>query len=198
MNFSYKIAKFTAAQLVNLRVPEEPIPIHHYLRQPQRLVNALSSQSQIEYLSDRLFRLKMRPLTFMMFTIQPTVDLKVWSDARGNIQLRSVACEIRGIDYINRRFHLDLQGQLCPQQRGDRTILAGKANLTVEVELPPPLNLTPSYLIERAGNGLLASVLLTIKQRLMHQLIRDYRVWVAQNEAISTTMDNGQLVMDNG
>ena len=192
------VAKFRAAQLVNLPVPEQPIPIHHYLRQPKRLVNALSSQSQIEHLRDGLFRLKMRPLTFMMFTIQPTVDMKVWSDARGNVRLRSVACEIRGIDYINQRFHLDLQGQLCPRQRGDRTILEGKANLTVEVELPPPLNLTPPYLIERAGNGLLASVLLTIKQRLMHQLVRDYRTWVAQSEATSTTVENRQLIMDNG
>jgi hypothetical protein len=181
--------QFSATQSVNLNVPAEPIPIQHYLRQPKRLVSALTAESQIEHLSDELFRLKMRPLTFMMFTFQPTVDLKVWADTHGNVKLQSVGCHIRGIEYINQRFHLDLKGQLCPQQQGDRTILHGKANLVVQVELPPPLNLTPSYLLENTGNGLLRSVLLTIKQRLMHQLLWDYRHWVQKSQ--NTQAANG-------
>ncbi|MDJ1173436.1 DUF1997 domain-containing protein [Roseofilum capinflatum] len=184
--------QFSATQSVNLNVPHQPIPIQHYLRQPKRLVNALTAQSQIEHLSDELFRLKMRPLTFMMFTFQPTVDLKVWADSHGNVQLQSVNCHIRGIEYINQRFHLDLKGKLCPQQSGDRTTLHGKANLTVQVELPPPLNLTPSYILENTGNGLLRSVLLTIKQRLMHQLLSDYRHWV-QNSQNTEAENSGNL-----
>ncbi|MBP0008262.1 MULTISPECIES: DUF1997 domain-containing protein [unclassified Roseofilum] len=176
--------QFSATQSVNLNVPPQPIPIQHYLRQPKRLVNALTAESQIEHLSDEICRLKMRPLTFMMFTFQPTVDLKVWADARGNVQLQSVNCHIRGIEYINQRFRLDLKGKLCPQQYGDRTTLHGKANLVVQVELPPPLNLTPSYILENTGNGLLRSVLLTIKQRLMHQLLWDYRHWVQNSQSL--------------
>ncbi len=176
--------QFVATQSIHLPVPSQPIPIQHYLRQPKRLVNALTAQSQIEPLSEELFRLKMRPLTFMTFTFQPTVDLNVWADPEGNVQLQSVGCHIRGIDYINQRFHLDLQGQLRPQQRGNEVTLQGQANLRVGVELPPPLNLTPPYLLETAGNGLLKSILLTIKQRLMHQLLWDYRNWV---EAMAAT-----------
>jgi hypothetical protein len=68
--------RFTASQSVEIAVPEQPIPIQHYLRQPQRLVNALVDPSRIEQLSEDCFRLKMRPLAFMTLSIQPTVDFK--------------------------------------------------------------------------------------------------------------------------
>jgi hypothetical protein len=52
----------------------------------------------------------------------------------------------------------------------------------VQVDVPPPLMLTPQPILEATGNGLLHSVLLTVKQRLMHQLLLDYREWAAQQE----------------
>jgi hypothetical protein len=183
---------FFATQSVELAVPEQPIPIQHYLRQPQRLIQALVDPSRAEQLSAESFRLKMRPLSFMTLNIQPTVDMRVWAEADGIIHLESVGCNIRGIEYINQRFNLDLLGTLVPHQTGNMTYLRGKADLQVQVELPPPLWLTPKSLLETTGNGLLRSVLMTIKQRLMHQLLLDYRHWVAvqledlNGETIST------------
>ncbi|GAB4374161.1 MAG: DUF1997 domain-containing protein [Elainellaceae cyanobacterium] len=169
---------FSASQAAELAVPEQPIPIQHYLRQPQRLIRALVDPSRIEQLNAECFRLKMRPLSFMALSIQPTVDIRVWADSDGTIHLQSVACQIRGVEYINQRFNLNLVGQLTPQQTNNITYLTGRADLQVQVELPPPLWLTPKPLLETTGNGLLRSVLLTIKQRLMHQLLTDYRTWV--------------------
>lgn len=175
--------RFTASQSVEIAVPEQPIPIQHYLRQPQRLVNALVDPSRIEQRSSEDFRLKMRPLAFMTLSIQPTADLKVWAESNGTVHLQSVACELCGVDYINQRFALNLKGQLSPYQMNGGTRLKGFANLEVQVELPPPFSLTPTPIVEAAGNGLLKSVLLTIKQRLLHQLLTDYRRWVsAQTE----------------
>lgn len=170
---------FYASQSVSLIVPEQPIPIKHYLRQPQRLVKALIDPRQIEALSEGRFRLKMRPLSFMMIQIQPIVDLQIWVAAEDTISLKSVRCEIRGNDYINQRFDLNLTGQLALQSVGAKTQLQGQANLEVEIQLPPALWLTPKSLLEKTGNGLLHSVLLTIKQRLMRQLLSDYLRWVA-------------------
>ena len=170
--------RFTASLCVEIVVPEQPVAIHHYLRQPQRLVSTLVEPSRIEGLGAEHYRLKMRPLSFMMLSIQPTVDLKVWATANGTIHLQSVGCEIRGVEYINQRFNLDLQGYLAPEQINGETRLKGKADLKVEVELPMPLSMMPSSLLEATGNGLLKSVLLTIKQRLLHQLLADYRNWV--------------------
>lgn len=176
--------RFTASQTVEIAVPKQPIPIQHYLRQPQRLVNALVDPSRIEPLNEECFRLKMRPLVFMTLSIQPTVDLKVWAEANGTINLQSVACEIRGVDYINQRFALNLKGYLSPCQINGITHLKGKADLQVQVELPLPFSLTPAPILEAAGNGLLKSVLLTVKQRLLHQLLADYHCWVSDNYSL--------------
>ncbi|PIG93465.1 DUF1997 domain-containing protein [Gloeocapsopsis sp. IPPAS B-1203] len=174
--------RFSASQAVEIVVPEQPIPIQHYLRQPQRLVNALVDPSRVEHLSNECFRLTMRPLTFMTLSIQPTVDIKVWAEHNGTIYLRSQGCEIRGVDYINQRFALNLKGYLSPSQVGSKAGLQGKAELEVQVELPPPFWLTPKPILEAAGNGLLKSVLLTIKQRLQHQLLADYYAWASDTE----------------
>lgn len=170
--------KFQACQSVEIPVPCQPIPIKHYLRQPQRLVDALVDPSRVEQLSKSVFRLKMRPLTFMSLSIQPIVDMRVWASANGTIRLESVNSEIRGMEYINQRFQLDLKGNLSSYEKDGNTRLKGIANLEVKVELPPPFSFTPKPILEATGNGLLKSVLLTIKQRLLRQLLVDYRRWV--------------------
>ncbi len=183
--------RFTAYQAVEMAVIDQPVPIHHYLRQPQRLVNALASSSQIEQLGDELFRLKMRPLTFMMLNLQPTVDMRVWTESDGTVHLRSTHCEIRGIEYINQRFSLNLLGKLQPSQTNGSTYLVGRADLEVKVELPPALMFTPRPIMETTGNGLLKSVLLTVKQRLMHHLLADYYTW-------ANSVNDGTILTQEG
>lgn len=180
--------KFKACQSVEIPVPYQPIPIKHYLRQPQRLVNALADSSRIEQLSTEIFRLKMRPLAFMSLSIQPIVDMRVWAASDGTIFLESVGSEIRGIEYINDRFQLDLKGNLSSYEKDGSTRLKGIANLEVQVELPPPFSFTPKAILESTGNGLLKSVLLTIKQRLLRQLLVDYRRWV-ESQTFDSSFD---------
>jgi hypothetical protein len=168
---------FSAVQSVEMVVLEQPIPIQHYLRQPQRLIRALIDPNQVDSLGTDCFRFKMRPLNFMMLSLQPTVDLRIWAEPDGTVHLRSIGCEIRGIEYINQRFNLNLVGQLAPIQN-EKTYLKGQADLQVQVELPPALSYTPRALIETTGNGLVRGVLQTIKQRLVHQLLSDYYSWV--------------------
>jgi hypothetical protein len=171
-------------------VPEQPIHITNYLRQPQRVVNALAASSQIERLDSDLYRLKMRSLNFMTLSIQPIVDMRVWATDEAAINIQSAACELRGIEYVNDKFLFDLKGQLSPCQQHGETYLKGLANLAVAVELPPPLTFMPRALIETTGNGLLLSVLTTIKQRLMQQLLADYRNWVAVQVGTNSVQDS--------
>ena len=180
-------SQFFASQSVELTVPEQPIPIQHYLRQPQRLVYAIADPNQIQQLDPQRFRLKMRPVNFLSLNFQPTVELKVWVDAKGIVNLTSLGCEILGLDYINQRFNLDLKGILYHSQINGVTKLKGKADLKVSVDVPFPLSLTPTPIIETTGNGLLRSILLRIKQKLMHQLLLDYSQWAnsdTQNKSI--------------
>lgn len=188
---------FSASQSVELVIPDQPIPIQHYLRQPQRLIAALVDPNRIEPLGADVFRLKMRPLSFLTLSIQPTVDVRV-TEIEGSICMESIACEIRGVEYINQRFGLKLVGRLTPSVVNDITYLKGKADLRVEVEMPPPLWLTPRPILEAAGNGLLHSVLLTIKQRLMHQLLSDYCQWaVSQTQVSDPSMAEPTLLSPN-
>lgn len=171
--------RFSASQSVEMGVAQEAIPIQHYLRQPQRLVNALVDPSRTEVLGANQFRLKMRPIQFMMLRIQPTVDIEVQVDANGVVHLRSTGCEIRGVEYINQRFNLDLAGRLVPHVQSEQHVmLVGKADLQVSVDLPPVFQFTPRSILETTGNGLLRGVLMTIKQRLINHLVSDYRRWV--------------------
>jgi hypothetical protein len=186
--------RFTASLSLEIAVPEQPIPIQHYLRQPQRLVNALVDPTRIQQLSEEVFRLKMRPLTFMTLSIQPTVDMRVWAESNETICLRSVGCEILGVEYINQRFALNLKGYLSPHERWADTVLKGKADLEVQVDLPPPFSFMPTSILEATGNSLLKSVLMTVKQRLLHQLLADYRRWViSQTKEIELGDNNTEL-----
>jgi len=180
--------RFSVDEVVSLRVEAQKIPIQHYLRQPQRLVQAITDPNLVEQLSETRFLVKMRPLNFLNFYhFQPTVGLKVWSDSQGTVYLNSESCEIKGIDYINQRFFLNVTGKLAPESKNGQTYLVGKAELEVKVALPPPLWLTPTPLLEIAGNGLLKSVLVKIKQRLIGQLLKDYYEWVDCVEPLTYT-----------
>ncbi len=189
---------FSASELVRISVANEETPIQHYLRQPKRLVKAIADPQLMKQVSDDLYELKMRPINFMeIYHFQPIVLLKVWSSSDGSVYLKSEDCQIKGIDYINRRFSLKLKGILSAQESAGNTILKGQADLEVRVELPTALMFTPKPFLEKAGNKLLKSVLVRIKQKLTTKLIQDYRTWASQ-EIISSATPASELSPDHG
>ncbi len=189
---------FKASESVQIAIANQETPIQHYLRQPQRLVKAIADPQLIKQITDDVYELKMRPINFMeMYHFQPIVLLKVWSGSNSSVYLQSEGCEIKGIDYINRRFSLKLKGILYPQVSAGQTTLEGQADLEVGVELPTALMLTPKPLLEIASNRLLKSVLVRIKQKLVTQLIQDYRTWASQ-ETQSETKTIAKLSPDLG
>lgn len=177
---------FSASQSLTIPVPTQPLPIQHYLKQPQRLVTALVEPKQVTLLHENHFRLSMRPLNFMTVHIQPVVDLEISHGSESCLYLNSTGCEILGNEYISQRFQLSLEGFLKPLVLDEITHLTGTAHLAVGVELPPAFWLTPRPLLEATGTGLLKGVLLTMKQRLAHQLLLDYDRWVKNQMRVPT------------
>ncbi|MBK4728615.1 DUF1997 domain-containing protein [Oxynema sp. CENA135] len=171
---------FIASQSLQLAVPEQPVPIQHYLSEPQRIVRAIADPKRIQSLETDAYRLTMRPLKFFSLKIEPTVDLKIWSDREGTIHLKSVGCELRGIETINEHFKLNLYGTMQPRQLVDRSYLRGGAELSLKIFLPPPFSLMPKAIVQSTGNRLLGNVLLKMKQGLMEQLLLDYGVWARE------------------
>ncbi|MCM1983578.1 DUF1997 domain-containing protein [Lyngbya confervoides] len=170
-------AHFKAVQKIAIPITPGALSIGHYLRQPQRLIHALVDPEQITQLAPDRFRLQMRSRPFLMLTLQPTVDIQIWLNEAGAIQLRAIDCELRGVDYINQRFKLDLDGVLAAYTRENRTELRGTAHLRVDVHLPPALWMTPRSILHTTGNSLLKGILTTVKQRLVQQIVQDYQLW---------------------
>lgn len=185
---------FQVSQSLKMKVSNEEIPIEQYLRQPQRIVQAITDSSRIQQLAPSHFRLQLRPLQFMMLQIESTVDLQVWTSDEGILHIRSLNCKIRGASFLSESFNLELTGILSPQRQGTFTELQGKADLTVRVDVPAALKLLPSTVLASSGEAFLSGILLTIKYRLERQLVQDYRRWVRTN----SIQDSSSLSMPAG
>ncbi|TVQ07063.1 MAG: DUF1997 domain-containing protein [Leptolyngbya sp. DLM2.Bin27] len=188
--------EFYASQTLRLRVPNEAIPIEHYLRQPQRLVQAITDPRRIEVLGDGVYRLSLRPLQFFGIGVEPTADLQVRSLSDGSLRLESVGCQVKGPDYlsfVNDSFGMVLKGSLTPHREAAYTELQGQADLQIHLELPPPIGFMPDSVLDRTGKAFLSGILATIKYRIERQLSEDYRAWVKSNQAHGQASAGGAL-----
>lgn len=145
---------------------------------------ALISPEQLERLEPGLFRFRMQPIKFVTLKLRPVSDIEIWSE-QNTVYVRSTACRLEGQPAINDKFSLNLQGHLSTQDNRRGTRLYGQANLQVEVDLPPALRLMPKSVLQATGNGILNGILATMKQRLMRQLVTDYRDWAAKQPVLS-------------
>lgn len=191
--------EFHASQALHLRVPHEAIPIEHYLRQPQRLVQAITDPRRIEPREEGVYRLSLRPLHFFGLHVEPTTDLKVWGLADGSLCLEAINCEVRGpgyLSHINDSFSMGLKGILKPHRHEQHTDLKGEANLRIQLEMPPPIKFMPHSVLDATGRTFLSGILMTMKSRIEHHLIHDYRAWVehtTQNAPAQPGVFQGRL-----
>lgn len=178
--------RLASQQTAQMQIPRRSVPLSHYLKQPRRLVHALMNPDQVEELSPDTFRFHLRGFEFLMLNIRPVVDLQIDVSQDHQLTVQSVGCKIRGNEFVNKQFSLNLQGQLNLAEREETTELNGKVDLAIAVGLPPVLEMTPRALMETTGNQILRGVLNTMKQRLMRQLAADYERWSRQQTAPET------------
>lgn len=172
--------RLSDGQSVTLQVAQHSVPLHHYLKQPKRLVHALMPPAQVEELGQQCFRLRLKVIQFLMLNIRPVVDLQIDAMSPHILNVRSIACKIHGNDFVDQRFDLSLSGFLKLSEPASVTQVYGHVELAIAVDLPPVLQFTPYALLETTGNQILKGILATMKQRLMRQLVVDYERWSAQ------------------
>lgn len=177
--------RFSASQSVSISVPPEPKAIEDYLSEVSRLVYALLDKKQVEVVHPNLFRVRMRPIKFLSLSVCPVSDIRVWREDNV-VRLSSNKCYLEGQEAFNDRFSINMQGYLVVQPTAKGQTLRGQANLGIGVDLPQAMKLTPKPLLERAGNGLINGILITLKQRLMRQLIKDYSAWASASAEVSS------------
>ncbi len=167
---------FRTSKTLKMLVPNEAVPIEHYLRQPQRLIHAITDSRRIEQLEESIYR--------------------VWTQSDGTLRLQSVACEVKVPDYlsyVNQSFSMSLEGTLRPQRQEVGTELNGKAELAVQVELPAPIKFMPDSMLDSAGRTFLNGILSTIQHSIERQLVGDYREWAVSNQSRSITTSPGKF-----
>jgi hypothetical protein len=178
--------QLSAQQSLHMQVDRKPVPLRHYLKQPRRLVQALMNPAQVKELGQGRFRFYLKGIQFFMLSIRPVVDLHIDVSQGHLLRVKSPGCKIEGSDFVNQRFRLSLSGTLRLDEQATVTHVQGMADLAIAVEMPPVLAMTPKSLLETTGNQILKGVLLTMKQRLMRQLIADYERWSYQQASATT------------
>ncbi|MBE9029383.1 DUF1997 domain-containing protein [filamentous cyanobacterium LEGE 11480] len=170
---------FQAKQSVELFIPNEAVPIQPYLRESERIVRAIGNSGTVMPLGGELFQLKLKPINFISLQLQPIVDMRVWTSNDDCLHIQSVACEILGLEQFNDpQFILNLVGELKPVTIRRSIRLQGHVHLSVQVNMPMPIALTPKPILEGTGNTIMGGVLSSMKQRLKKNLVKDYQDWV--------------------
>lgn len=164
-----------ASQSVEIDIAPAPVPIHQYLMNTERLVYSLADPSQIEVLGLHQFQFSMRPIKFLMLTLEPIAEVQIYPNEHNEIVIYSDSCRLRKQALLNRRFSFELQGWLAA--RPDNSGVSGNAELNIAIDLPSAFRLTPKALLESTGNTIANGILGTIKQRLQRRLLHEYRAW---------------------
>ena len=172
------MVRFSASQSVSISVPPEPKSIEDYLSEVSRLVYALIDEQQVKVVHPNLFRVSVRPIKFLSLSVRPVSDIRVWREG-DIVRLSSDKCFLEGQEAFSNKFSINMQGYLVVQSTSKGKKLRGQANLGISVDLPQAMKLTPKPLLERAGNSLINGILITLKQRLLRQLIKDYVNWAS-------------------
>ena len=162
---------------VEIAIFPAPVPINEYLKNTERLVYALADPSQIKVLGRHTFQFSMRPIKFLMLTLEPVADVKIYPNECDEIIIYSDSCRLRHQAALNRRFSFKLRGWLAP--RSDNSGVSGNAELDITIDLPSAFRLTPKSLLESTGNAIVNGILIAIKQRLQRRLIHEYRGWTS-------------------
>ncbi|MBT9310758.1 DUF1997 domain-containing protein [Leptothoe kymatousa] len=164
-----------ASQSVEIDIAPAPIPIHQYLKNTDRLVYSLADPSQIKAIGNQKFEFSMRPIKFLMLTLEPVADVEIYPNESDEIIIYSDSCRLRHQSSLNRRFSFQLQGWLAA--RSDNSGVSGNAELSIDINLPSAFRLTPRPLLESSGNTIVSGILSTIKYRLQHRLVHEYKGW---------------------
>lgn len=164
-----------ASQSVEIAISPAPIPIHQYLSNTARLVYSLADPSQIKILGEHRFQFSMRPIKFLMLTLEPVADVQIYPNDCNEVIIYSDSCRLRHQALLNRRFSFKLQGWLAA--RPDNSGVSGNAELDIVIDLPAAFRLTPKLLLESTGNAIVSGILSTIKQRLQRRLVHEYQGW---------------------
>lgn len=166
---------FSASQELKLPIRDHSERLASYLREEERVVQAMLNPSQLQRLAPRHYTYTVTSLQVFQLQIQPVVELRT-NPSPGRLELEALDCQLEGLGLVD-DFQLTLRSWLASGERG----LEGEASLSVQVSQPPLLKLIPARVLESTGRSVLAGILLGIKGRVGQQVVEDFQRWCRQN-----------------
>jgi hypothetical protein len=162
---------FSSSQQLVLPIREHLALLPAYLREEQRVVASLLDPSQLVSLGPGHYRYRVTRVQVFQLQIQPVVDLQT-HHRDDRLELEAVDCKLEGLGLVD-DFRLGLRSWLEASARG----LEGEATLAVSVSQPPLLKLVPPPVLEATGRSVLKGILLSMRNRVRHQLLLDFHKW---------------------
>jgi hypothetical protein len=151
------------ANLVTKLNPQQPdLPaVQSWLGDERRVALSIWDEKLIQELGSNVFRLKVMKLQFVTIQLQPSVDVKMWtevsSDGNPTFRLQSVAFEpnlqvLPGVNLSASSLGIKIEvvGELQPTPDGKG--VTGKISFTTSGNLPPPMRLLPEPVLKAASD----------------------------------------------
>ena len=170
---------FHASQHLDLPIDQEVDRLPFYLQNHKQVLGALLDSRQLEHLGYNRFRYVVTTLKVFHLRICPVVILVV-EGGESHVTIRAVDVEVDGVGLVD-----DFQLTLSATLQAGRSGLTGQANLGVQVSQPPLLRFIPKHALEKTGESALKGLLLTIKDRVGQQLIRDFLDWCDKSPVLT-------------
>lgn len=179
---------FKASRSVTIPFKEGALSANEYLKETERIVKVTFPDStRIEYLGDRTWRSRLRPLTFISITATPSVEMRV-SFEKGALRLYSdtLFLDFTGVpdDFAVADFSFVLDGGMraVPRSPEITTIrhncdFTGSVSLGLSTDLPAAFAFIPEILLVRAGDEILDRIIGAMEGALLQGIIRDYNIW---------------------
>ena len=140
--------------------------------QQERVVGAMLDPKKLKTLGPGSFRYEVTSFKVFQLEVNPVVSIAVVNSEGNKLQMHATDSELDGLGLVD-EFELMLDATLIATENG----LLGEAFLAVTVSQPPLLKLIPPKLLESTGHSILNGILLGIKARVGHQLIKDFSNW---------------------
>jgi len=166
---------FSASQGLNLRVTDHVDRLPAYLELEERVIQALLDPGHLTAIESGLYRYEVTRVQVFQLSVQPMVTLRV-SQKEDQLVMEAAECSLEGLGLVD-DFELTLKAKLGATAEG----LKGDASLAVAVSRPPLLRLISQRVLEATGHTILNGILVGIKGRVGHQLLRDFRCWCSQS-----------------
>ena len=151
------------ANLVTKLNPQQPdLPaVQSWLGDERRVALSIWDEKLIQELGQNVFKLKVMKLQFVTIQLQPSVDVKMWteisSDGNPTFRLQSVAFEpnlqvLPGINLSASSLGIKIEvvGELQPTPDGKG--VTGKITFTTSGILHPPMRLLPEPVLKAASD----------------------------------------------